>query len=607
MPTHPVLPAGTDRPRQLGRRALTSSLVLASALTLTGLNATAASAATRPSAAAGAVSVGSASYAVPSGAKFVSPSGSNSASGSSSSPWRSLAHAVAHAPSGSTVVLRRGTYHESVSVPSGKKLTIQAYPGEAVWMDGSKTVSSWRTDGDDWRLDGWTPRFDTSSSYTSGSSGSSAEYFRFIDPAYPMASHPEQLFVDGAAQRQVKYRSQVVPGTFFVDRTNSRLYMGTNPSGREVRASYLTTALSVSGSGSVVRGIGVRRYATSLPLMGTVRVLASSVMLENVHVADNATQGIFVNKTGVTLRKVTSQRNGSMGVQAVYADGIKVEGSRIGDNNVERWNMAPAAGGLKITRSRGLTFKNNVFSGNHGTGLWMDESSYDAKIIGNDMTGNASHGSSFEISSNAIFADNLVAKNKSQGLKINNAANVQVWNNTVVGNGGRPIWLVQDSRLASNTSTYGHDPRRPNPDPTVTWVLKNLSVHNNVFSGTSSSNKTLLQLQDDALDRTAGSIGITTNGNAYHRPSTSSPNYGTIWASGQTNPYVFTTLSKFRSATGQESRGKEFIGSAIVDSSYRPTSALRDVTYATATPLSSTIASLTGKAEGSRHVGAWIG
>ena len=602
------MPAARPRPLRATRRPLVTTLLTASALTLGGLSIAApASAATRATASAGSSAVGATSYAVPGGAKFVSPSGNNASSGSAGSPWRTLSHAVARAGSGATIVVRRGTYHESVTVPSGKRLTIQSYPGEAVWLDGSKKLTAWASEGGDWRLGGWTARFDASASYTSGGAVSGDALWRFLDPAFPMAAHPEMLFVNGASQRQVSSRSAVVPGTFYVDKANSRLYMGTNPGGKDVRASLLKTGLSIQGSGSVVRGIGVRRYATSLPLMGTVRVLTSNVTLENVTVADNATQGIFVNKGGAKLRKVTSQRNGSMGVQAVYADGLTLDGVRIADNNVERFKKAPAAGGVKITRSRVLTFRNSVFSGNHGTGLWMDESVYDAKIIGNDLVRNASHGSSFEISSKVVYANNLVARNAGQGLKINNATGVQVWNNTVVGNGGRPIWLVQDSRLAKNTRTFGHDPRRPLPDPTVTWVLKGLAVHNNVFSGTGSANKTLLQLQDDVLDRTAGSIGIVANGNAYHRPSPGAPGYATIWASGRANPYVYTSISKFRSATGQESRGKEFNGAAIVDSAYRPTTALRNVISGSATPISSSIATLTGKSAGSKHIGAWMG
>ena len=83
--------------------------------------------------------VGAAHYPVPSGAIIVSPSGNDAAAGTTSAPLRTLAHAVASAPSGATIVLRAGSYHESVVIPPGKRLTIQAWPGEPVWLDGSST------------------------------------------------------------------------------------------------------------------------------------------------------------------------------------------------------------------------------------------------------------------------------------------------------------------------------------------------------------------------------------------------------------------------------------------------------------------------------------
>ena len=52
------------------------------------------------------------------------------------------------------------------------------------------------------------------------------------------------------------------------------------------------------------------------------------------------------------------------------------------------------------------------------------------------------------------------------GLKINDSGNVQIWNN-VVQAAKHDIWLVQDSRRASNLSVPGHDPRQTLPDPTM--------------------------------------------------------------------------------------------------------------------------------------------
>ena len=61
---------------------------------------------TRAADSAGAVPVGSATYAVPAGAVFVSPAGSDTAAGGQSQPVRTVARAIALAPAGGTVVLR---------------------------------------------------------------------------------------------------------------------------------------------------------------------------------------------------------------------------------------------------------------------------------------------------------------------------------------------------------------------------------------------------------------------------------------------------------------------------------------------------------------------
>src|SRR5207302_10179693 len=98
----------------------------------------------------------------------VSPSGSDTASGTSSAPLRTLAHAVRSAPSGATIVLRAGSYHESVVIPSNKRLTVQAWPGEAVWLDGSVPVTGWTSSGGLWSKSGWDVKFDASPTYTRG-------------------------------------------------------------------------------------------------------------------------------------------------------------------------------------------------------------------------------------------------------------------------------------------------------------------------------------------------------------------------------------------------------------------------------------------------------
>src|SRR4051794_7405483 len=63
------------------------------------------------------VSIVDTNYTPPSGAKYVATSGSDtSGNGSLSNPWRTIAKAIASTPTGGTIVIRGGSYHESVQI-----------------------------------------------------------------------------------------------------------------------------------------------------------------------------------------------------------------------------------------------------------------------------------------------------------------------------------------------------------------------------------------------------------------------------------------------------------------------------------------------------------
>ena len=189
--------------------------------------------------------LGSTSYPVPASAIVVSPAGDDAANGSVAAPLRTLGKAIAIARTGATIVVRAGTYHESVTIPSGRTVTIQNWPGEVVWFDGSDAVTGWVADGSTWRRDGWNVSFDHSPTYTRGASDNSADQWRFVNPQFPMAAHPDQVWVDGAPQAQVASAVEVGPGRFHKDDAGSRLRIGTDPSGHEVRASTLIRAMSI--------------------------------------------------------------------------------------------------------------------------------------------------------------------------------------------------------------------------------------------------------------------------------------------------------------------------------------------------------------------------
>jgi hypothetical protein len=476
-----------------------------------------------------------------------------------------------------------------------------------VWLDGSRAIGHWTPDGAVWSAGGWTAHFDHSPTYTKGAADGRSAGWSFVNPARPMAAHPEMVFVDGVAQRQVGSREAVTAGTFYVDDDRDRLYLGTDPTGRTVRASTRSVGLTVYGAGSVVRGIGVRRYATSVPEKGALRMLAADVTVENVVVRDNATQGIYVGGRGLgvrnVLRHVSAGGNGMLGIESSYSDGLVVDAVRVTGNNTEGFNQAPVAGGLKISSARGLTVTGSVFADNVGTGLWFDESVHGVTVAGNELVRNAGHGLSFEISSQAVIADNVVAGNGGTGMKINNASRVEIWNNTVVDNVGRPLWVVQDARVASNLGARGHDPRRPRPDPTVTWLLGPVTISNNLVGGRTAA-ACLLCVQDTALRRTPEQIGLTVDANVWFRAAAGTPAILATWPTGTGSSRSFGTLADLTSGTGQETGGLELVGTPPVDAAYRLTAEAASATAAIARPMPGWISALTGASVRDPSLGA---
>jgi parallel beta-helix repeat protein len=547
------------------------------------------------------VAVGQARYAVPSGAVFASPSGSDANAGTLAKPVRTITRALALVPSGGTVVLRAGTFHEQVTV-SKNGVTIQNYPGEAVWLDGSSPVTSWVRHYQVWKVRGWSARFDASPSFTKGGKDGTSAGWQFVNSSYPMAAHPDMVFRDGSPMRQVRYKSQVAANsnTFWLDTATSTMYIGKSPVGHAMRGATLAKAISVRAADVTLRGFGVRRFGNSIWHIGAVTLEGARNRMSNMWVEQNATIGVGAITADATFDHVTIRRNGLLGIHAATSDRLRVLDSALTGNNTERFNTAPVSGGIKVGRLRTVTVANSNLSGNAGPGFWADQSVYDSRLFGNNIDGNTGAGIFLEISAVGTLVDNLVTRNKGNGVKVNNTSDVRIWNNTFVAN-NRNVNIVADSRLASNTS-WGHDPRYPN-DPTMTWVLGPVELANNVIGQLVSGN-CLLCVEDYTFTRSAEQIGVESTANLYNRPGTS-PQWTHVWSSGDTNPDVYTSLKRFQSATGQDGRSIGYDGSTAATTSGVLSSTARTAGNDAAVGLPSDLASAVGRASGTRWMGVW--
>lgn len=491
-------------------------------------------------AATGAGPVGSAQYPVPEGALFVAVSGSDDNPGTEDAPLKTVQQAVTLAVPGQTIVMRAGSYNHRTTITSDKPVTVQPYPGEAVWFDGSVVVDGWRAEGAVWVRDGWNTNFDTSPTYTRGAPDNTEENWSFINPEFPLAAHPDQVWVAGVPLRQVATIAEVAHGGFAVDNAEGRLVIGSDPAAGEVRASTRIKAFGIQAEGAVLRGVGIRAYATSVPQFGAITVEAPGVVIEQVTIEDNAGTGLFVAAADATVTDVTTRRNGMMGFGGSRADRLVVTNLVSEGNNTERFNHAPVSGGAKITRSIDVVVRGSSFVDNFGPGLWFDMSNTDGELYANTISGNAGHGLFLEISSGFAVAGNTISDNERDGIKLNNTDRVEIWNNTITDN-GRAMLIAQDDRRGD--------------DPGMAWIVDDVRVSNNVFSG--ASGKCLVCVEDYSREYTAEQMGVRLEGNVYQRRGDESPAWFIVWAKGDDDPTIFHDLRRFRSVTGGERAGVE--------------------------------------------------
>ena len=607
-----------------------------------GANEAPAPTVTSPTADAGSVAVGSASYTVPAGAIFVSPTGNDtSGTGTQANPYKTVQRGVNALGAGGTVVLRAGVYHEGGVGQAGisgieiydNNSTIQNYPGEAVWLDGSSQATAWTNEGATWTTP-FTTSFDHSPTWTRGADDSAVAYYGFINPSYPCASWPEQVFVDGIQLQQVNALNLVTANTFYVagsttggtgsdkyDFNPTKIHIGVNPSGHTIRVSDLQTCLTAwSGtSGVTVRGVGVRRYATSMPMMGCVKVSGSNALLENVHIEDIATSGANSTNPNNTFRKVTALRCGNRGLAAYRSDDLELDRVRAEYCNSEHFNYAPEAGGMKVGACRRVTIHNSIFSNNYAKALWFDVSVDQPVVYNCDFIDNEHYGIFYEISANGICANNLIKGSPNTGLIVNNTDNMRLWNNSVIDCGGntqsgsvRALSVYQDNRRPFPAgAVFGRDTRQNDTYYTtvMTWVITQIEIYNTIVANPRSGTQGVFCIDD--TERNSGNARLladyntSMDGNVFHW--TTQPAYPYIFPPatlGGVNPATYQSHTAMVSATGLDTNGSQIVPTSPLDTSDRVT-ASNSVLHTKATGIPADIAALVGQPTGTKHAGCW--
>jgi parallel beta-helix repeat protein len=436
-------------------------------------------------------------YPIPTGAVFMAPNGVDTGSGTIDHPVRSLTRAVDLVPaSGGTIVVRGGVYRQWYSTDGrtvgmiNKPLTIQAYPGEQPWFDGTDVFSTgWTQVGSLWSRPWSTPQF-CGGQYDVAVDGMSPVSPTLVqdspctyadsvaDPAEPVAGDPQLAYANGAQLAQQPALANVTPGSksFYYDWYAKRLYVSEDPSTAVIE---LATRPSFAVMGGpldfVVRGIGFRRYASSIRGDSVLYVGLSGptspghAVFENDVFTQNAgnTLNLSGPKPGTVVRHSVFAFNQYMGLQSNgfastapgALDGLLIEGSVFNANNAglidTDCSSSCGAAGAKFNHMTGFTVRGNVFENSAGPapGFWCDMNCSGGVIVSNTVHDNGGHGVFYEISNTGIIANNLIYDNGFSGIAVA-SANTKIYNNTLVNRSGplvQAVWIFDDRRAAPDT------------------------------------------------------------------------------------------------------------------------------------------------------------
>jgi parallel beta-helix repeat protein len=316
---------------------------------------------------------------------------------------------------------------------------------------------------------------------------------------YSGCAYSEDLFLDGTMLWHVTSRSEVGLGTWYIDYDDGLVYIADNPEGREVELSVLDSAFSGDARDVTIRGLTVEKYANAAQT-GAIHAkddesLGEGWLLEGNEIRLNHGGGIRLGP-GMQVLNNFVHHNGQIGISGGEGDGIVIEGNEISFNNTAGFSWGWEAGGTKFVRTQNLVVRANHVHHNKGPGLWTDISNIHTLYEDNLVEANENMGIFHEISYDAVIRNNTVRDNGlvdhewllGAGILVAASRNVEVYGNTVTGNGDGIAAIQQDR----GDGDYGP------------LQVINLYVHDNTISMTIGETGLAQDIDDDSYFRDRG-------------------------------------------------------------------------------------------------------
>ena len=360
-------------------------------------------------------------------------------------------------PPGTTFLIKSGIHRlETVKPKSGNTFTGE--PGAV--LSGARVLTAFERHGTYWVATDQRQRGPATAF------GSAPK----CDASHPRCDRPEDLFIDDRPLRHVASLRLVTPGSWFFDYVNHRIYFADDPTGNMVETSVVTHAFHASGAAKVtIRDLTIEKYASPGQMGAIYADGAVQWTIEHNDVRLNHGAGISLTvSTSSRIANNHVHHNGQLGIGAWNSERLVVEANEIDNNNFAGFDTSWEAGGTKFSWSRDLIARNNVVHHNKGKGLWTDGDNLNTLYEGNTTSHNSDHGIFHEISYAAIIRNNISQWNGWHGIVVASSPDVEIYGNTVGGNGRTQVFGRQDS--LGHIGRYG------------VRELSNLYVHDNIIT-----------------------------------------------------------------------------------------------------------------------------
>lgn len=392
---------------------------------------------------------------------YVSLSGSDTASGTAASPWRTLQRGADALQPGDTLLAGPGTYRERIEMKRGgtalAPITLAALPGARVIVSGADRLSDgWskaEAAGDGVYVHEWAYRFPI---------GGPTELTHPADKEHQLTGRAEQVIHGGRLLRQVLTQQQLAPGTFFADIDAKKLFVwlrgSDEPGSTEIEASVRSNWLATSPSVSFVHVRGLTfRYAANHAQRGAfalgqgpggqdIPTVQGWVVEDCVFERANG-PGASVSGQNHVFRRCVFQDNGQLGFRASRCRETRMERCGIFRNNTKGYSTGWEAGGTKVALSRHFVFDGCRVMDNRGAGIWYDIGNEQSEVKNCTIADNDEAGIFYEISYGLHAHDNLIVNNANNGESLGGA-----W-----GMGGITLSSSEDCIVEYNTLVGNRD------------------------------------------------------------------------------------------------------------------------------------------------------